>query len=90
MFSSITTKKHFKMLKRFLEMIRKCNNSDVEKRCKQNLDCSSEIADNIANEALLNEVAIGEQQVCYLRTEAGEFFWNYKEEVKVDADLLNI
>lgn len=91
MFAITNTKLHLKMFKRFLEILRKCHkNTEQDKKVKENIDCSSEIADNLANEALLSEVVLGEQQVCYLRTEAGEFFWNYHEEdATADADLIN-
>lgn len=78
------------MFKRFLEFLRKCNKMDTcNKKKAPSFDCSSEIADNLANEALLTEIIVESQQVCYLRTEAGEFFWNYQDDIEADADLIN-
>lgn len=91
MFAITSTKSHLKMFKRFLKFLRKCNKTETCDRKKANVfDCSSEIADNLANEALLTEIIIESQQVCYLRTEAGEFFWNSQEHVEADADLIHL
>lgn len=90
MFAITTTKSHLKMFKMFLEFIRKCNKSDkTNKNLVSTFDCSTEIADNLANEALMAEIIFESQQVCYLKTEAGEFFWNYHEENIADADLMH-
>lgn len=90
MFANTSAKRHLKMFKRMLEFLRKCNKSGADKAKKSTaFDCSREIADNLANEALLTEIVVESQQVCYLRTEAGDFFWNYEKDCRADADLIH-